>query len=73
MTYRMDATQATGETLEYRALLAVSYPVFLVHVVLGRMLRLGRAAAAVPCDRRSSVLGEARALADTYIPFAFMR
>lgn len=57
------------ETVDFRLILAVSFPFFLVAAVLTRVLPGRRRPAGV---RRRSLLVEARALADTYIPFAFM-
>ncbi len=61
-----------GEPLEYRFLVAVSFPIFLVGAVFGRLLPTSQRAADAPTDARLSVFGEARAAAETYVPFAFM-
>jgi hypothetical protein len=51
----------------------VSYPIFLVGAVLGRMMPAGEHATAGPAMApRQSVFSEARAAAETYVPFAFM-
>ena len=72
MPGRTEQMHRKGEPLEYRFLVAVSYPIFLVGAVLGRLLPTSQRAADVPMDSRLSVFGEARAAAETYVPFAFM-
>lgn len=55
------------EAWEYRLLFAACFPVFLTAAVAARLLpgqRRGR--------YRLSILGEARAAANTLIPYAFM-
>jgi hypothetical protein len=61
-------SRSRSEAVQFRAILAATYPVFLVAAVLQR-LRPGPAAPFVP---RRSVFGEARAMALSAIPFAFM-
>jgi hypothetical protein len=58
-----------GDSFEYRLLMAASLPIFLVAAIVGRVLPSGEHT--VPGERLS-VIGEARAAADTYVPFAFM-
>ncbi|MBK1696347.1 hypothetical protein CKO21_03715 [Rhodovibrio salinarum] len=64
-----DKKHRKGDSFEYRLLMAVSLPIFLVAAMVGRVLPSG--AHAVPGERLS-LLAEARAAADTYVPFAFM-
>ncbi|WP_298953425.1 hypothetical protein [uncultured Methylobacterium sp.] len=59
-------SRSRSEAVQFRTILAATYPVFLVAAVVQR-LRPG--AAALP---RRSVFGEARAMALSAIPFAFM-
>ena len=72
MSERTACHHRKGEALEYRLLLAVSYPIFLVGAVLGRILPVRRSGGGRRANARLSVFGEARAAADTYVPFAFM-
>ncbi|MCJ2012978.1 hypothetical protein [Methylobacterium sp. J-076] len=60
------------EELQFRLILAATYPFFLAAAALGRMAP-GRAPAraGLPAPHRS-VFGEARAMAVQAIPFAFM-
>ncbi|TNC13672.1 hypothetical protein FF100_12950 [Methylobacterium terricola] len=60
-------SRSRSEAVQFRAILAATYPVFLVAAVLQRL----RPGAAAPMPRRS-VFGEARAMALSAIPFAFM-
>ncbi|KMO35879.1 hypothetical protein VQ02_16715 [Methylobacterium variabile] len=62
-------SRSRSEQVQFRTILAATYPVFLVAAVLQR-LRPGRDA--VPPGPRRSVFGEARAMALSAIPFAFM-
>jgi len=55
---------------EYRVLLAVSFAVFLIGALLSRLVP-GRWRKAQAHERRS-VVAEARAAAQTAVPFAFM-
>jgi hypothetical protein len=64
-----DKKHRKGDSFEYRLLMAASLPIFLVAAIVGRVLPSGEHA--VPGERLS-VIGEARAAADTYVPFAFM-
>jgi len=64
-----DKKHRKGDSFEYRLLLAASLPIFLVAAIVGRVLPSGEHV--VPGERLS-VIGEARAAADTYVPFAFM-
>ncbi|AWN45741.1 hypothetical protein DK419_04935 [Methylobacterium terrae] len=60
-------SRSRSEAVQFRAILAATYPVFLVAAILQRL----RPGAPVPVPRRS-VFGEARAMALSAIPFAFM-
>ncbi|AWB24671.1 hypothetical protein DA075_03975 [Methylobacterium currus] len=60
-------SRSRSEAVQFRAILAATYPVFLVAALLQR-LRPGPAA----LGPRRSVFGEARAMALSAIPFAFM-
>jgi hypothetical protein len=64
-----DKKHRKGDSLEYRLLMAISLPIFLVAAIVGRVLPAGET---VVAGERLSLLGEARAAADTYVPFAFM-
>ncbi|KMO33772.1 hypothetical protein ACQVP2_01745 [Methylobacterium aquaticum] len=61
-------SRSRSEAVQFRAILAATYPVFVVAALLQR-LRPGPAA---PIGPRRSVFGEARAMALSAIPFAFM-
>lgn len=60
-------SRSRSEAVQFRAILAATYPVFLVAALLQR-LRPGPGA----LGPRRSVFGEARAMALSAIPFAFM-
>ncbi|GJE00175.1 MULTISPECIES: hypothetical protein [Methylobacterium] len=62
-------SRAHQEQVQFRIILGATYPVFLVAAVVQRLLP-GRGAA--PPGPRRSVFGEARAMALSAIPFAFM-
>jgi hypothetical protein len=63
----------TQESPEYRLLVLGLLPLFLSAAVLVRVLTLGRGRL-VPRDRpRQSLLAEARAAADTILPWAFSK
>jgi hypothetical protein len=60
------------EALEYRLVYLAGFAVFLAVAVATRLLP-GRQRQRHPQQaRRRSIVGEARAAADTFIPFAFM-
>ena len=60
------------EELQFRLILAATYPFFLAAAALGRMSPASKPAhAGLPAPHRS-VFGEARAMAVQAIPFAFM-
>ncbi|MGU3540977.1 hypothetical protein [Methylobacterium sp. A54F] len=67
----MEATSRLHrEGFEFRVILAATYPFFLAAAVAQRLMP---AAAARPAlGARRSVFGEARAMAISAIPFAFM-
>lgn len=68
-TYAGVASRARrGEQLEYRLIVAMTFPVFLGVAVVKSILRLGRPAS----GPRRSLIEEARTAANTTIPFAFM-
>lgn len=58
------------EALQFRVILAATYPLFLAAAISQRLLP-GRGARPALGDRRS-VFGEAKAMAVSAIPFAFM-
>ena len=63
------ATQRKQEAIEFRLLYLVAFTVFLVGALLSRALpRFWRSGERRPLG----VVGEARAAAHTFIPFAFM-
>lgn len=70
MLAHTDPKHRKAEALEYRLLMAVSYPIFLAGAVCSRLLPGRRRSAGK--GARFSVFGEARAAAATYVPFAFM-
>jgi len=73
MSAHTDQAHRKGDSFEYRALVVVSYPIFFVGAVLGRMMPAGEHATAGPVmGSRPSVFSEARAATETYVPFAFM-
>jgi hypothetical protein len=57
-----------GEQLEYRLIVAMTFPVFLAVAMVKSVLRIGRPAS----GPRRSLIEEARTAANTTIPFAFM-
>ena len=57
-----------GEQLEYRLIVAMTFPVFLGVALIRSILRIGRPAS----GPRRSLIEEARIAANTTIPFAFM-
>ncbi|MCC3750950.1 MAG: hypothetical protein LLP51_06105 [Halorhodospira halophila] len=59
------------EEAQYRLLMAVSFAVFLVGALLARLVP-ARWRAAQQKGERQSVIAEARAAAQTSVPFAFM-
>ncbi len=61
-------SRSRSEAVQFRAILAATYPVFLVAALLQRL----RPGPATPLWPRRSVFGEARAMALSAIPFAFM-
>ncbi|MFZ1108190.1 MAG: hypothetical protein WAN43_07580 [Rhodomicrobium sp.] len=56
------------EAKEFRLMLIATFPLFLAAGLLGRALSPRRTA-----NQRKSIFAEARAAANTCIPFAFMR
>ena len=60
------------DALQFRLILAVTYPCFLAAAALGRMRPVRQAARSGFGPARRSVFGEARAMAVQAIPFAFM-
>ncbi|MEO1089941.1 MAG: hypothetical protein AAFX81_04880 [Pseudomonadota bacterium] len=59
---------------EFRLILAVAFLYFLVVSVVARLLPQAlRPALPDGGNRRRSVIGDAKALAGTFVPFAFMR
>ncbi|BCM82440.1 hypothetical protein NS228_16895 [Methylobacterium indicum] len=58
-------SRSRSEAVQFRAILAATYPVFLAAALVQRL----RPGVAGP---RRSVFGEARAMALSAIPFAFM-
>jgi hypothetical protein len=58
------------EALEYRLVYLAGFVVFLAAAVVARLLPAGQRRRSPGRDR--SIVGEARAAADTFIPFAFM-
>ncbi|GJD51647.1 hypothetical protein OPKNFCMD_4402 [Methylobacterium crusticola] len=61
-------SRSQQEQVQFRVILAATYPVFLIAAVLQRVLP-AREHGTAP---RRSVFGEARAMALSAIPFAFM-
>jgi hypothetical protein len=64
-------TRAHQEALQFRLILAATYPFFLAAAALGRVRPDRPVGRGLPPARRS-VFGEARAMAVQAIPFAFM-
>jgi uncharacterized MAPEG superfamily protein len=58
-----------GEAVESRLIFALTFPVFLAAVLVSRLASAGRGPRV---GSRRSILAEARAAANTCIPFAFM-
>jgi hypothetical protein len=63
----------TQESPEYRLLVLGLFPLFLTAAVLVRVLTLGRGRLVARDRPRQSVLAEARAAADTILPWAFSK
>ncbi|AWN44201.1 hypothetical protein U8607_23625 [Methylobacterium durans] len=59
------------EALQFRVILAATYPLFLAAAISQRLLP-GRGPDRPALGARRSVFGEARAMAVSAIPFAFM-
>ena len=60
------------EAVQFRIILAATYPFFLAAAVVQRMLPAHRPARPGFTPARRSVFGEAKAMAVSAIPFAFM-
>jgi hypothetical protein len=58
---------------EFRLILAVAFLYFLVVACVARLLPTALRPSLPPTSGRRSVIGEAKALAGTFVPFAFMR
>lgn len=69
---RSEKKRRKDETFEYRLLMALAYTVFLVGAVVRRVLRPLGVRPATVGQQRQSVFGEARAQAESCVPFAFM-
>jgi hypothetical protein len=63
----------TRESPEYRLLVLGLFPLFLTATVLVRVLTLGRGRLVARDRPRQSVIAEARAVADTILPWAFSK
>ena len=63
----------TQESPEYRLLVLGLFPLFLTAAVLVRVLTLGRGRLVARDRARQSVFAEARAAADTILPWAFSK
>jgi hypothetical protein len=63
----------TQESPEYRLLVLGLFPLFLTATVLVRVLTLGRGRLVARDRARQSVFAEARAVADTILPWAFSK
>jgi len=61
------------ESPEYRLLAWGLFPLFLLAAVLVRVLTLGRGRLVARDRARQSVVAEARAVADTILPWAFSK
>lgn len=57
---------------EYRLLVLLVFPFFLLFAVLARLLPVSRQPSGLIGGRRRSVFSEAREAAHTVVPFAFM-
>ena len=65
-------TRLHHEAVEFRLILAATYPFFLAAAALGRVMPERGAGRPSLGIARRSVFGEARAMAVQAIPFAFM-
>ena len=65
-------SRQTQDVLQFRLILAATYPFFLVAAMVQRVLPGRPAARAGLRPERRSVFGEAKAMAVSAIPFAFM-
>ena len=57
----------------FRLMLALAFVYFLIVALVARLLPRAWRPSLPPMNGRRSVIGEARALAGTFVPFAFMR
>ncbi|MDZ7712310.1 MAG: hypothetical protein U5L06_03990 [Rhodovibrio sp.] len=67
------ARHHTQESPEYRLLVLGLFPLFLAAAVLVRVLTLGRGRLVARDRPHQSVIAEARAAADTILPWAFSK
>jgi len=66
------ASHRLAERIEFRALLVLTYPLFLAVAVANRLAPKRAHAAATRFAPRGSVFAEARAVAHSTLPYAFM-
>ncbi len=64
--------RANAKQHEYRLLVLLVYPIFLLFAVVARLVPGSRQQSAIIGGRRRSVFSEAREAVHTVIPFAFM-
>lgn len=70
--HRTTARPRVTERWEFRALVVVTYPLFLTVTLLSRLLPTRLRFMPTSVGGRMSVFAEARAAAHTTLPFAFM-
>ncbi len=58
---------------EFRLILVAAFVYFLLVACVARLLPRAWRPSLPPTDGRRSIIGEAKALAGTFVPFAFMR
>ncbi|CAO4166736.1 hypothetical protein [Methylorubrum populi] len=61
-----------SEAIQFRIILAATYPFFLIAALVQRLTPTGRPRRRSLLQERRSVFGEAKAMAVSAIPFAFM-
>lgn len=68
----VDPKTASHEKWEFRLIFAATFVIFLLVAAVSRLLPAAWRPAVADSAQPLSIIGEARILADTFIPFAFM-
>jgi hypothetical protein len=67
------ARLSRDEERAFRRIYVATFPLFLVAALIGRVMAQWRQSPSAAPNVRKSIFGEASALANTAIPFAFMK